>query len=124
MIKMSIGLLIAVTFITGCQSTAEVEQVNVATDNQSKTSQVSSVTEAKRASNEVSTLVESDFTDKQLKLAAKELGYRCSMEALTGTRIKKKVCSTEQQRAVLARALRDSLRGQKYGKSDTAVSGM
>ena len=44
------------------------------------------------------------FSEKELRAAAKKLGYRCSMEKTTGSRLKKKTCTTKEQRDILAKA--------------------
>jgi hypothetical protein len=51
-----------------------------------------------------------NFSAAQLKAAAKNLGYKCSFFAVTGSHIKKKVCTTQQQRDVRAEAAKAYVR--------------
>lgn len=65
--------------VVGCQSTADNSSAETATAN---------ATQGEKAT----------LTKTQLKAAMKELGYKCSFEKRTGSNLKKKVCSTEEQR--------------------------
>ena len=65
----------------------------------------------------------SEFTAEQLKAAANSLGYRCSLYKVTGSRIKKKLCSTRKQREVREEAAREILRNNRAPHiSNTAAS--
>ena len=50
-----------------------------------------------------------DTTDPATEARLKELGFRCEGRATTGTRIKRKRCSTSEQRAAERRAAQDVL---------------
>jgi len=45
-----------------------------------------------------------DFTSEQLKVAINALGYRCTYHEFTGSRIKRRLCSTQQQRDIRTEA--------------------
>ena len=65
----------------------------------------------------------SEFTAEQLQAAANSLGYRCSLYKVTGSRIKKKLCSTRKQREVREEAAREILRNNRVPHiSNTAAS--
>jgi len=89
-----LGALVVVTSIAGCSST---------NNDESSGKQMTTTELDKIASN-------SSFTSKQLRDAAKELGYRCDLVAKTGSHMKKKLCSTQQQRDVMEAAARQRIR--------------
>lgn len=89
-----LGVLVTVTSIAGCSSTNDVGVSG---------KQVTAVELDKMAKN-------TSFTAKQLREAAKDLGYRCDMVAKTGSHMKKKLCSTKQQRDVMEEAARQRIK--------------
>jgi len=93
--------LIAVASLAGCTSTTKPDQTSaVSVEIRDK------MDAGTRLSNkELKELAEkTNFTMAQLKAAAKKLGYKCTYHAKTGTHLKKKVCSTKEQRVVRAAA--------------------
>jgi len=89
-----VGTLIAAVSFSGCQSTETEQPKNEVTNN---TAQVIKQEKGEEAE---AVVAKTNFTFKELQAAAKELGYRCVMHEVTGTRIKKKICSTKQQRKI------------------------
>ena len=101
----TLTVFVALIALVGCTSTAEKSQTAAAS--------VESHTNAeqKLTSKELEHLAKNtNFTPAELKAAAKKLGYKCSFFAVTGSRIKQKVCSTKQQRDVRAEAAKHYLR--------------
>lgn len=102
-----IAALITIASLAGCTSTATPEQAKAAPaeiKNKIKTGE-------QLTNEELNELAgKTDFTATQLKKAAKNLGYRCSYFAVTGSHIKQKICSTQQQRDVRAEAAKSYVR--------------
>jgi hypothetical protein len=98
--KFIIGLL-TVAALAGCTSTANVEQASAApAEIMDKVMSGRQLT-----SDEIKVLGDTTkFTAMQLREAGKSLGFRCSFFKVTGTHIKNKICSTQQQRDVRAAA--------------------
>ncbi|MGB2740240.1 MAG: hypothetical protein WBC60_06745 [Cognaticolwellia sp.] len=102
-----ITVFLTITALAGCTSTVDKNQESAASiKSESKTNSAQKLT-----SKELDELARNtDFTPAELKAAAKKLGYKCSFSASTGSRIKKKVCSTQQQRDVRAEAAKRYMR--------------
>jgi hypothetical protein len=107
-------VLITITLLVGCTSTATLEQADAApTEIKNKIN-----TGKKLTDKELSELAgKTNFTAAQLKKAAKKLGYRCSYFVVTGSHIKQKICSTQQQRDVRAEAAKSYV--QNISRSNT-----
>lgn len=98
-------LFLTLAALAGCTSTAEKNQENTASLNSQKAEGQNITTK------ELEELAsKTDFTPAQLKAAAKSIGYKCTFAPSTGTRLKKKVCSTQQQRDVRAEAAKRLMR--------------
>ncbi len=87
-----VSLSVAI-FLGGCSANSEVKSEGAQ----------ASATKINKAANlspsELDKLVKNTkFTSKQLRDAARELGFKCTFIKSTGSHIKKKVCNTEQQR--------------------------
>jgi len=97
----AIVVLLTLTTLAGCASTADLSQANAASSEiKSKLDSGKELTDK-----EITELAgKANFSATQLKKAAKKLGYKCTYFASTGTHIKKKICSTQQQRDVRAEA--------------------
>jgi uncharacterized protein YcfL len=98
--------LLATTLLFGCSSTDDKKtqdsQVRI-TQNKESGTNVSEKEFEELAKN-------SQFTTEQLRSAANSLGYKCTLYKVTGSRIKKKLCTTKQQREVREEAARELLR--------------
>jgi len=88
-----LGVLVVIS-MAGCTSSAETEVSG---------KQMTAAELDKMAKN-------TSFTAKQLRVAANDLGYRCDMVAKTGSHMKKKLCSTQQQRDVMEEAARQRIK--------------
>jgi bacterioferritin-associated ferredoxin len=112
--RLLMGLLLVIPLLASYKSSAEAEQGAAELTTTASTDNVEADKEpnAQQATDEEikEVIQETEFTSKQLTKAVKGLGYRCSMVARTGTRVKKKVCTTKQQREVLAEAAKQYLR--------------
>ena len=99
--------LITITALAGCTSSATSEQAKGAsTEIKNKINTGEQLT-----NEELNELAgKTNFTATQLKKAAKNLGYKCTYFAVTGSHIKQKVCSTQQQRDVRAEAAKSYIR--------------
>ncbi len=95
------GTLLLV-LLSGCQSTSDNEVAQTTANEEVITKQLTDAELEKMAKN-------TSFTRKQLKAAAETLGYRCEMVARTGSHMKKKLCSTKQQRDIKAQASKQLL---------------
>ncbi len=105
--KEIIAVLLTIVAVTGCTSTATPEQASAAPTNIKNKIKTGEELTAK----ELDELAgKTNFTATQLKKAAKNLGYRCSYYAVTGSHIKQKVCSTQEQRDVRAEAAKSYIR--------------
>ena len=103
----TIAVLLTLTAMAGCNSTAEKKQENVAP----AVSNIQANVDQRLTDKELDALAKNtNFTPAELKAAAKKLGYKCTFFATTGSRIKQKVCSTKQQRDVRAEAAKHYLR--------------
>lgn len=100
-------LLLTLAALGGCTSTAENNQESTAAiNNQSTSASGNNLT-----SQELDELAsKTNFTPAQLKAAAKSIGYKCTFTSSTGSRLKKKICSTQQQREVRAEAAKRLMR--------------
>jgi len=109
-------VFLTLTALAGCGSTAEKNQESaVAVNNQNQTSTTQKLTDK-----ELDELAKNtNFTPAQLKAAAKKLGYKCTFFAVTGSRIKQKLCSTQQQRDVRAEAAKRYI--QDFSRSSMAA---
>lgn len=103
--------LITIATLAACTSTVTQDQAStVPAEIQNKIKANTPLTDK-----ELKKLVENTkFTTAQLKDAAKSLGYRCTSVVVTGSHMKKKICSTQQQRDVLAEATRAHLANIRY----------
>jgi hypothetical protein len=108
-------VFLAITAIAGCNSTDQSNQESaMKAEGQNQT-----VATKKLTAEELDDLANNtDFTPAELKAAAKALGYKCTFYAVTGSRIKQKVCSTQEQRDVLAEAARRLM--QDFNRSGMA----
>jgi hypothetical protein len=110
-------LLMAATLI-GCQSTNSdevlVKESNAKVSNSEGNKQTR---EDKQITDlEIAKLAKkTSFSPKELRIAARELGYRCVMVEKTGTHIKKRVCSTKEQRDIQDEAARQFLKNHQRG---------
>lgn len=98
--------LLATTLLYGCSSTDDKKTQDsqvIITQNKESGTNVSEKEFEELAKN-------SQFTTKQLRSAANSLGYKCTLYKVTGSRIKKKLCTTKQQREVREEAARELLR--------------
>ena len=110
--RIIVGSLLVAVSLAGCKSTTKAEPASVEmttstqeveTDNEPNTQQATD--------QETSEVAEkTEFTSRELEDAVKRLGLRCTMVARTGSHIKKKVCTTSQQRKVFAEASEKWLR--------------
>mgnify|MGYP005993276137 CR=1 FL=1 len=100
-------LLLTLAALGGCTSTDENNQENTAATNTQNTSTGGNNLTDKELDELAS---KTNFTPAQLKAAAKSIGYKCSLTVTTGSRLKKKVCSTKQQRDVRAEAAKRLMR--------------
>jgi cytochrome c556 len=114
-----LSVFIALAVLAGCGSTAQNNQESNATVNsQNPTKASQKLTDA-----ELEELAKkTDFTPEELKAAAKSLGYKCTFYAVTGSRLKHKLCSTQEQRDVLAEAARRYMQ-DFYRSSMTSPTG-
>jgi len=112
-VKIIVALL-TIASVAGCTSTTESNQASAApAEIQNKIDTGENLTD--KELNELAR--KTDFSSAQLKQAARNLGYKCSFHAVTSSHIKKKVCSTQQQRDVRVAAARDYLRQRTSGHS-------
>ncbi len=103
--KRTVFYLIVAFFLTGCNSTSNTD------DSTHSQSQTLTDSELQALANKTK------FTAAELKAAADKLGFRCSHKPKTGSRIKKKVCTSEQQRLV-----REEARREFYNKNKLKLS--
>lgn len=98
--KKLLSVLALSVVMVGCNSTTnEQEQTASVNETQKGLQQLSDA--------ELEALAkQTNFTAAELKAAANALGFKCSVTPKTGSRIKKKVCSSEQQRLARAEARR------------------
>jgi hypothetical protein len=99
--------LLAISSLVSCTSTTETSQLSGAP------AEINNKLDAgeKLTDEELKELAgTADFTALQLREAARNLGYRCTFFAVTGTHIKQKYCTTQQQRDVRAAAAKTYVR--------------
>lgn len=117
-LKLTATVLLA-SFLFGCSSTNNDRDQGTTANDQNKLefgTNISKTEFEELAKN-------SEFTAEQLQAAANSLGYRCSLYKVTGSRIKKKLCSTRKQREVREEAAREILRNNRAPHiSNTAAS--
>jgi len=90
-----ITVFLTLTALAACTSTSENTQESAASVNSGSKANVAKVP---------------NFNSEGLKWATEKLGYKCSYEAVTGSRLKQKVCSTKQERDELAEAAKRYMR--------------
>ena len=114
----TIVALLTIASLAACTSTTETAQVSGAP---AKITNKINAGE-KLTDKELNELAKkANFSSAQLKQAAKNLGYRCTFHSVTSSHIKKKVCSTQQQRDVRAEAAKTYLKHVNGGQSGWRV---
>ena len=98
-----IGTLLTIASLVGCTSTEEPKK---ASTSQAVNTQVASGQPL--TDEQIADLVsKTSFSAEQLREAAEKLGYRCTSQKATGSRIKKNVCTTKQYRDAKEEAARE-----------------
>ena len=89
--KIIIVTLCAIVLLSGCESRPSIQSNDGASETKYTPEQVTSA--------DLNILAQStDYSSEELESAAKELGYECVMVKATGSRIKKKECTTAKYR--------------------------
>jgi hypothetical protein len=113
-------MLLGIASLIGCTSTENSEQANgTPAEFNSKIQKGDTLTSSELAEFARKT----NFTGEQLQAAAKKIGYKCTFSAQVGSRLRKKECSTQQQRDVRAEAARAFLDNGDKGINSLVLPG-
>ena len=99
------GALLLV-LLSGCQSTSEEETAQATANEKVATKDLTDAELEKIAKN-------NNVSKAQMKSAAEKLGYSCKLVGKTGSHMKRKICSTKQQREIRAEATKQMLAEMK-----------
>lgn len=119
--KNMLVILFVVLLVSACKSNDVQSQTDasVSTDVTTETSEITLLTDEATLAELAKAAKFSEFTLEELKAAAKVLGFRCEMYKPTGSRIKKKVCTTKLQRDKQTELAKDFM----HKKSDVEGAG-